>query len=67
MDSCVVERVDIVRPSILVRGLEAVVALLGRQGEPLPRLYPEELPERMQRDLGFLDGREPRYEDDRVR
>jgi hypothetical protein len=27
----------------------------------------EVMPDRVKRDLGFLDGREPRYEDDRLR
>lgn len=68
MDSCVAERIEVVRPSILVRGLEMLAALLlVRRGEPMPRLYPDEMPDRMQRDLGFRDGREPRYEDDRIR
>ncbi|MBW9055182.1 hypothetical protein [Rhizobium mesosinicum] len=36
-------------------------------GSRMPRLDIEVTPDRIKRDLGFLDGRDPRYEDDRSR
>ncbi|EJC80601.1 hypothetical protein Rleg4DRAFT_2235 [Rhizobium leguminosarum bv. trifolii WSM2297] len=33
----------------------------------LPRLDLDAAPDRIKRDLGFLDGRDPYYEDDRMR
>lgn len=37
-----------------------VDALLPSMGRRLPRLDIDELPDHLKRDLGFLDGREPR-------
>jgi hypothetical protein len=34
---------------------------------PAPRLDLDEMSEQIKRDLGFLDGRAPHYEDDRMR
>jgi len=36
-------------------------------GSRRPRLDIDVTPDRIKRDLGFLDGRDPRYEDDRSR
>ena len=33
----------------------------------MPRLDLDATPDRVKRDLGFLDGRDPHYEDDRMR
>jgi hypothetical protein len=47
--------------------LETLAQVFTGRTEPSPRLDLDEMPERLKRDLGFLDGREPRYEDDRMR
>jgi hypothetical protein len=67
MNSCAVEQMNAARPSVLGRMLETLMELFGGGAEPSPRLDLDEMPERLKRDLGFLDGREPRYEDDRMR
>jgi len=36
-------------------------------GSRMPQLDMDVTPDRIKRDLGFLDGRDPRYEDDRSR
>ncbi len=36
-------------------------------GSRMPQLDMDVTPDRIKRDLGFLDGRDPRYEDDRLR
>ncbi|TCS04663.1 MULTISPECIES: hypothetical protein [unclassified Rhizobium] len=38
--------------------------LIGGIGSRMPRLDMDVTPDRIKRDLGFLDGREPRYEED---
>ncbi|MBB3423744.1 MULTISPECIES: hypothetical protein [Rhizobium] len=66
MDCYVVEQVETVRPSILARLLESVTQAFVSHAEPSPHLDLNEMPDRLKRDLGFLDGREPRYEDCRL-
>lgn len=51
---------------------EALITVLIRRlargiGSRMPRLDIDVTPDRIKRDLGFLDGRDPRYEDDRSR
>lgn len=36
-------------------------------GSRVPQLDMDVTPDRIKRDLGFMDGRDPRYEDDRLR
>lgn len=36
-------------------------------GSRVPQLDLDVTPDRIKRDLGFMDGRDPRYEDDRLR
>ena len=66
MDCYVVEQVETVRPSILARLLESVTQAFVSHAEPSPHLDLDEMSDRLKRDLGFLDGREPRYEDCRL-
>ncbi|WP_183741852.1 MULTISPECIES: hypothetical protein [unclassified Rhizobium] len=48
--------------------ITTVIRRLARGiGSRVPRLDIEVTPDRIKRDLGFLDGRDPRYEDDRSR
>jgi hypothetical protein len=65
MDCYAVEQMN-ARPSALARMWETVAQVFIRGMEPSPRLDLDEMPDRLKRDLGFLDGREPRYEDDRM-
>ncbi|WFU07840.1 hypothetical protein QA646_10960 [Rhizobium sp. CB3090] len=65
MDCYAVEQTN-ARPSALARVLETAAQIFIRGWEPSPRLDLDEMPDRLKRDLGFLDGREPRYEDDRM-
>ncbi|MDL2400458.1 hypothetical protein [Rhizobium mayense] len=67
MNSCAVEQMNAARPSVLARMLETLAQVFTGRTEPSPRLHLDEMPDRFKRDLGFLDGREPRYEDDRMR
>ncbi len=67
MDCSVVEQMEVARPTVLARILEALSQVFARSGEPLPELDLDEVPDRVKRDIGFLDGREPRYEDNRLR
>jgi hypothetical protein len=51
---------------------EALFTILIRRlargiGSRMPQLDMDVTPDRIKRDLGFLDGRDPRYEDDRLR
>lgn len=51
---------------------EALITVLIRRlaggiGSRMPQLDMDVTPDRIKRDLGFLDGRDPRYEDDRSR
>ncbi|AGB72020.1 MULTISPECIES: hypothetical protein [Rhizobium] len=63
MDCYVVEQVETARPRILARLLESVTQAFVSHAEPSPHLDLDEMPDRLKRDLGFLDGREPRYDD----
>lgn len=67
MDCYVVEQVEVARSTVLARVLESLMQVLAKRAEPSPNLDLEEMPDRVKRDLGFLDGREPRYQDDRLR
>ncbi|MGO4563879.1 hypothetical protein AB4Z52_02245 [Rhizobium sp. 2YAF20] len=50
-------------PSIL----KGLFVFLARRVAPAAKLDLDGMPDRVKRDLGFLDGREPRYEDERAR
>ncbi|MBB5576449.1 hypothetical protein QDX27_04605 [Rhizobium sp. BR 318] len=65
MDCYAVEQTN-AGPSALARMLETLAQVFMRGTEPSPHLDLEGMPDRLKRDLGFLDGREPRYEDDRM-
>ncbi|MGG6896523.1 MULTISPECIES: hypothetical protein [Rhizobium] len=67
MDCYVVEQVEVARSTVLARVLESLMQVLAKRAEPSPNLDLEEMPDRVKRDLGFLDGREPHYQDDRLR
>ncbi|MEF0938566.1 hypothetical protein [Rhizobium sp. BR 362] len=65
MDCYAVEQMN-TRPSAPARLLETLAQIFAGGAEPSPHLDLDEMPDRLKRDLGFLDGREPRYEDDRL-
>jgi hypothetical protein len=67
MDMCAIEQASEVKPRAHFPMLGAVFALLTRRRLPVGKLDLDGMPDRVKRDLGFLDGREPRYEDDRMR
>ncbi|ACM27302.1 hypothetical protein MOV66_27120 [Agrobacterium sp. SHOUNA12C] len=67
MDCHAVEQVNIARPSVLARMLETLAQVFPGSTASLPRLDLDEMPEQLKRDLGFLDGRAPHYEDGRMR
>nr|WP_047456490.1 hypothetical protein [Rhizobium rhizogenes] len=67
MDCYVVEQVNVARPSVLARARTALSKAFAGRTEPAPRLDLEEMSEQIKRDLGFLDGRTPYYEDNRMR
>ncbi|NTJ67477.1 hypothetical protein G6M50_05830 [Agrobacterium rhizogenes] len=66
MDCYVIEPVDAAKPTLLARLLESVTQVFLKHGEPSPNLDLDEMPDRLKRDLGFLDGREPHYDDRRL-
>ncbi|NLS15510.1 hypothetical protein HGP16_02925 [Rhizobium sp. P40RR-XXII] len=66
MDCYVVEQVQAARPTVLERLLESLTRAFVKHAEPSPHLDLDEMPDRLKRDLGFLDGREPRYDDNRL-
>ncbi|WP_037151315.1 hypothetical protein [Rhizobium freirei] len=66
MDCYVVEQVEVARPTVLARVLESLMQVFAKRAEPSPNLDLDEMPDRLKRDLGFLDGREPRYDDRRL-
>ena len=61
MDSLARNQDRELRTGFVARGLERFVGLWRRRG-PGNRLDVDAMPDYMKRDLGFLDGREPRYE-----
>jgi hypothetical protein len=67
MDMCAVEQASAVKPRAHLPLLEAVFEFLTRRRLPVGKLDLDAMPDRVKRDLGFLDGREPRYEDNRMR
>ena len=67
MDCYVAEQMESVRPTVLARVFESLAQVFVRHAEPSPHLDIDEIPDRLKRDLGFLDGREPYYEDERLR
>jgi hypothetical protein len=67
MDICAIEQAASAEPGARRAWVGAILALLERRPSRVGRLYLEAMPDRVKRDLGFLDGREPRYEDDRMR
>ena len=67
MDMCAVEQASAVKPRAHLLLLEAVFEFLTRRRLPVGELDLDAMPDRVKRDLGFLDGREPRYEDNRMR
>lgn len=66
MDCYVMEPVDAAKPRLLARFLESLARVFLAHGEPSPHLDPDDMPDRLKRDLGFLDGREPHYDDKRL-
>jgi hypothetical protein len=67
MDMCAIEQASAMKPRAHLPVLRALFAFLTRVRLPVGKLDLDAMPERVKRDLGFLDGREPRYEDDRMR
>ncbi|MBB3287777.1 MULTISPECIES: hypothetical protein [Rhizobium] len=63
MDCYVVEQAETARPGILARLLESLAQALVKHAEPSLHLDLDDMPDRLKRDLGFLDGREPHYDD----
>lgn len=51
--------------NLVVSAVSAFFAKLSAR--KVKKLDLEVMPDRVKRDLGFLDGREPRYEDERLR
>jgi hypothetical protein len=66
MEPCIVESLPVTRPSAL-GGFFKLLVFAARKMMRTDKLDLEVMPDRVKRDLGFLDGREPRYEDDRLR
>jgi hypothetical protein len=64
MDCYTLESQNCAEPKLAARVIAAVAALLTPTAERGPPLDFEIMPDRIKRDLGFLDGREPRYEED---
>lgn len=62
MDCYVIEPVEAAKPALVARLLEPLMQVFLKHGEPSPHLDLDEMPDRLKRDLGFLDGREPRYD-----
>lgn len=61
MDCVTIEQADtraVSKPSLWLSELARIVRRIVRR----ERLDLEGMPDRVKRDLGFLDGREPRYE-----
>jgi hypothetical protein len=67
MDVSVMEPVASEKTRSYLPLLEALFAVLARRSPRVGKLHLEAMPDRVKRDLGFLDGREPRYEDERMR
>jgi hypothetical protein len=65
MAACAAEQGLITKPRKRVVG--NVLAFFTKLSVPAAKLDLEAMPDRVKRDLGFLDGRDPRYEDDRLR
>jgi hypothetical protein len=67
MDYYAVEQANVARPSVLARVAAVLSKAFAGQPTPALRLDLDEMSEQIKRDLGFLDGRAPHYEDDRMR
>jgi hypothetical protein len=67
MDMCAVEQASAVKPRAHLPVMRALFALLTKCRLPVGKLDLDAIPDRVKRDIGFLDGREPRYEDERMR
>jgi hypothetical protein len=67
MDMCAIEQASAVTPQAHLPVLGALFAFLARCRLPVGKLDLDAMPDRVKRDLGFLDGREPRYEDEQMR
>ena len=66
MDRYMIERAEAAKPTLVARLLESLAQVFLKHGEPSPHVDLDEMPDRLKRDLGFLDGREPRYDDRRL-
>ncbi|MEZ2130448.1 MULTISPECIES: hypothetical protein [unclassified Sinorhizobium] len=64
MDCYAVERENCAEPRLIARIIAGLIAAFTPTAERGPRLDLEIMPDRIKRDLGFRDGREPRYEED---
>jgi hypothetical protein len=53
--------------SASARLLHFITYALRQMARPDPRLDFDTMPDHMKRDLGFLDGQEPHYEDNLIR
>lgn len=63
--SCeIVERPSIVRVPLWGRLMAAMANALAFHRRNICRIEFDEMPDRVKRDMGFLDGREPYREDD---
>ena len=63
MDCLAVERPGVAQPSVprrLMRLLSGLLAAVRRRNRLID---PHELPDHLKRDMGFLDGRDPRPEE----
>ncbi|MDE1991961.1 MAG: hypothetical protein KGI75_05635 [Rhizobiaceae bacterium] len=67
MDCYAIEHTAAAKQPILARALIALTQVFAGRAEPSSRLDLDDIPDRVKRDLGFLDGREPHYEDERMR
>ncbi|PZM13883.1 hypothetical protein [Rhizobium tubonense] len=67
MDICAIEQAAAVTPPARLPVLKAIFAFLTRRRLSVGKLDLDAMPDRVKRDLGFLDGRGPRYEDERMR
>jgi hypothetical protein len=67
MDMSAAEQPSALKSKAYPSILKGLFAFLARRIAPAAKLDLDGMPDRVKRDLGFLDGREPRYEDERAR